>query len=302
MAKKQRRQKVGTSKKGMGNVGVPSMDKSGVEYGKYRVKKKWTVHDLCSFRPLTDRQHDSVKAFSTGKHLALLGSAGTGKTFLGTYLASTLMVDDDSQIDKIIILRTAVQARDQGFVKGDPSEKMDPYTLPYRHAFTKIFGHTNSFHDLVAAQKLVFDSTSFLRSVTFDNAVVIFDEAQNAEFREINTVITRLGRGSRLILIGDSLQDDLSRNEESGLPKFRSIVGRHLPSDFHITTFTSEDIVRSDLVKRWVIGCEKYEEYEESKTVLEHLPEDISSFGTPPSYGIPLECWWRSCTLSKHRD
>lgn len=269
-------------------------------------KKRWSKHDLCAFRPLTEKQKDSIYAFSSGKHLALLGSAGTGKTFLGIYLASSLMVDPDSQTDKIIVLRTAVQARDQGFVKGDPAEKMDPYSVPYKQAFTKIFGRANSFYDLIKAKKLVFDSTSFLRSVTFDNAVVIFDEAQNAEFREINTVITRLGQNSRLILIGDSLQDDLSKNEESGLPKFSKIVTQHLPTDFHITTFTSEDIVRSDLVKRWVIGCEEYANSRPTPNNGSNRPRSFSipDFSPAPApaesvhdrTGSRLYNWWRSTT------
>lgn len=96
-------------------------------------------------------------------------------------------------------------------------------------------------------------TTSFLRGLTFDNAIVIVDEAQNLETHELDTIITRMGKNSRLVIAGDFRQSDLMQN---GLLRFISIL--HKMRNFAFIDFNTNDIVRSGLVKDYIIAKEMY--------------------------------------------
>jgi len=207
-------------------------------------------------RPANDKQADAIQSWVQGSNLALLGSTGTGKTSLGVYLACTSMLRKDEVVDKIIIVRSAVQSRNVGFLPGDLTEKLAAYEEPYIRAFASLFGRDSTYNDMKDAGKVIFCSTSFLRGVTFENAVILLDEAQNCQFDEINTVLSRLGHGSRVIIMGDKRQTDLERKEPSGLPAFTEIVKDI--KGFQTILFNRYDIVRSGFVRSWIIASEDY--------------------------------------------
>jgi phosphate starvation-inducible PhoH-like protein len=222
-----------------------------------QMKKTWSRHDLRSLKAATERQSDALRAWFEGCHVGLLGSAGTGKTLLACYMAANSMLTDEG-IDKIIIVRSAVQGRDMGHLPGTNEEKMSVYEKPYVQCFQKLFGRPRTFDDMKAAGKVYFESTSFNRGVTWDNAVVILDEVQNMTWEEINTAATRLGECSRLIVIGDTKQIDLSEryHEISGIEAMSAVV-REI-EDFETVHFTKHDVVRSGFVRSWIIACEDY--------------------------------------------
>ena len=96
-----------------------------------------------------------------------------------------------------------------------------------------------------------FATTSFLRGLTFKDNIVIVDECQNMTFHELDSVITRMGTGCRVIFCGDFRQSDLWRNDErEGLHTFMSVVKRM--RSFARVEFTKDDIVRSDLVREYI--------------------------------------------------
>lgn len=223
-------------------------------------RKTWSTMDMRPLRPANDKQADAIQAWVQGSNLALLGSTGTGKTSLGVYLACSSMLRKDEVIDKIIIVRSAVQSRNVGFLPGDLTEKLASYEQPYIDAFASLFGRASTYNDMKDAGKVVFLSTSFLRGVTFENAVILLDESQNCQFDEINTVLSRLGHGSRVILMGDKRQTDLERKEPSGLPAFMEIVKDI--KGFDTILFNRHDIVRSGFVRSWIIASEDYFERE----------------------------------------
>lgn len=224
-------------------------------------KKSWSVHDLIPLRPKNEKQATAITNWIGGDNLALLGSTGTGKTVLAVYLALSALLRKDDPIDKIIIVRSAVQGRDLGFLPGDLAEKLAAYEQPYADAFARCLGRASSYKDMKEAGLVEFHSTSFLRGVTFDNAVVILDEAQNCEFRELDTVLSRLGEDSRLVIMGDKRQLDLDKRQPSGLPIFKEII-RDLPK-FTLVEFDRYDIVRSGFVRSWIIASENYLEAQE---------------------------------------
>lgn len=217
-------------------------------------KQSWTMHDLVSMRPKTDNQRTAIEAWAQGDHLALLGSAGVGKTFLAAYLAGSDLCRNE--VSQIIVLRSAVDLRPQGFRPGTQEEKDAPYEESYAEAFGKVFGHPMSYKWLKNRGKVRFRSTGNLRSLNFEDAVVIADEVQNMSFEELHTIVTRLSPTSRLIVCGDHAQCDLQPHEVRSLPLFERFAPE-LPNTT-VVRFTMHDCLRHPLVKAWLGQLEKW--------------------------------------------
>jgi phosphate starvation-inducible protein PhoH and related proteins len=213
--------------------------------------------EVSKFEPLTKTQEEAYQEWEAGFHLALLGSAGTGKTFCSLWFALYDMIMRN-KYEKIMILRSAVPTRDMGFMPGTGKEKMSYYESPYVPIVNDICGRGDAWQILKQKDMIAFESTSYLRGVTFENTAVIVDECQSQTFVELDTIITRIGNGSRLIFSGDMKQDDLTnerKKEKSGLDTFVRII-ENIKS-FQIIDFSVEDIVRSGLVKEYLIEKEK---------------------------------------------
>lgn len=182
-------------------------------------------------------------------HLIITGCAGTGKTFLSC--AAGLERIASNKNDRIIICRTAVPSRDMGFIPGTIEEKQAPYEAPYRDTFNQLMGRGDGYELLKKAGQLEFETSSFLRGITMRGAVVIVDEAQNWTFRELDTVMTRIGEGSVLFFCGDTQQTDFTREEDfSGFEKFLSIL--HNMEEFSHVEMNENDIVRSGIVRQYI--------------------------------------------------
>jgi phosphate starvation-inducible protein PhoH len=214
---------------------------------------KFTQHDLKRVYPLTDNQESLFNSLDQFNHVVANGSAGTGKTFLMLYKALQEVIISRKQT-KIIIIRSAVSCRDIGFLPGLESEKMAAYEHPYHALCYELLGKFTAYDHLKKAGLIEFKPTSFLRGLTFDNAIIIVDEAQNLSHQEINTVMTRIGENSRIFICADSAQTDL-RGNESGYVKALKIW--HDMKLFDVVTFGQGDIVRSEVVKEWIIKSER---------------------------------------------
>jgi phosphate starvation-inducible protein PhoH len=218
-------------------------------------RKTWNKYDLKTIKPLTTTQKEMFHSFFNGQQICAHGSAGTGKTFIAIYLALNEMLVAQ-KVDRIIIVRSAVPTRDMGYMKGTLEEKEALYEVPYDEMFAELLGRNNSYQDMKQAGVVRFCSTSYVRGLTWDNAVVVVDEAQNMTFHEINSIITRLGQNSRIILLGDLHQNDLvNRREQTGLDMLIKVAD-HMDA-FDVIRFTKHDIVRSDFVKSWICACEE---------------------------------------------
>lgn len=237
---------------------------------KHRVKKKkrtQTERDSEQFintkftmkrvNPMTETQHKLFDSYEDDKNIMAIGCAGTGKTYVSLYLAIEEVMSSPD-LDKVVIVRSAVQSRDQGFMPGKPEEKMEHYELPYIEIVNKLFGRGDAYSILKAKGMIQFMSTSFCRGITLDRSVVILDEVQNCNFGEIDTVMTRIGDGSKIIFCGDVKQDDLERTNNrqdiSGLRDFIAITNRM--KSFETIEFVAQDIVRSGLVKEYILAKE----------------------------------------------
>lgn len=207
--------------------------------------------ELRSIKPLTDSQARAFELYEQGKQLMLTGMAGTGKSFLALYLALRDIVD--GKLTSVNIIRSTVPSRDMGFLPGTLEEKLAVYKDPYQQIVNELFNRGDAWQILSKKGYVSMTSTSYLRGVTYRNTALIIDEAQNCTMQELDTVITRVGPGCRIMLCGDIKQNDLlSGKNPSGLPLLEKIVGS-MP-EFDCVTFGIEDIVRSGLVRSYLIS------------------------------------------------
>ena len=217
---------------------------------------KIRIDDLKTFDPLTDNQKKFFDAYKIGDYfIALHGVAGTGKTFIALYKALEEVLDKGNPFNKIIIVRSAVPSREVGHLPGDLDEKTLIYKQPYQQICETLFGRKDAYQRLEEQHQIEFISTSFIRGQSFDDAIIIVDECQNMNWSEISTVMTRVGYRSKIIWCGDYRQTDLnkSRNDISGIKQFLA-VAKNMEAFTHIE-FTVDDIVRSSLVRDWIIAC-----------------------------------------------
>ena len=222
---------------------------------------KIRIDDLKTFDPLTDNQKAFFDAYKRGDYfVALHGVAGTGKTFCALYKALEEVLDKSNPFKKIIVVRSAVQSREIGHLPGDVTEKMEIYQQPYRQICETLFGRKDAWDRLEEQGYIEFISTSFIRGMSFDDAIIIVDEMQNMTFEEIDTVMTRVGYRSKIIWCGDYRQTDLNKkkNDVSGILKFFDIA-YHMGA-FTKIEFTVDDIVRSSLVKDYILAKLRYED------------------------------------------
>ena len=222
-------------------------------------KKPLSASYLVDVEPITENQKILFKSYSEGKHIIAYGSAGTGKTFVTLYNAIKDVLDETTPYEKIYIVRSLVATREIGFLPGDYEDKSDIYQVPYKHMVKYMFEMSSDadfemlYGNLKSQDSINFWSTSFLRGTTLDKAIIIVDEFQNLNFHELDSIMTRVGQDSKIMFCGDATQSDLVKtNDRNGIVDFMNIL-RKMPS-FDIIEFGIDDIVRSGLVKEYIIA------------------------------------------------
>ena len=228
---------------------------------KKQLKRKRPINEkyLLDISPLTENQELMFKEWEEQKNLFVYGSAGTGKTFIALYLALRDVLSEDSLYDKVYIVRSLVATREIGFLPGDHEDKSSLYQIPYKNMVKHMFEMPDDpsfemlYANLKAQETISFWSTSFLRGTTLDNAIVIVDECQNLNFHELDSLITRIGQDSKVIFAGDVAQTDLQKTaEKDGILDFQRILQEM--DEFSLIEFGIDDIVRSGLVKSYIIN------------------------------------------------
>jgi len=224
------------------------------------MSKKHTIKldDMVSIKGITKNQESVIKEYKKGKCLFLYGSAGTGKTFITLYHALKEVLDLKTPYNCVYVVRSLMPTREIGFLPGDEEDKSALYQVPYDNMVRFMFKMTTEdqfdfLYDRLRQQgSMMFLSTSFLRGITLDNAIVIVDECQNLNFHELDTIMTRVGQDSKIMFCGDFDQSDLSKERErSGLGNFMRIINEM--KEFHLCEFDIGDIVRSGLVRSYIV-------------------------------------------------
>lgn len=205
-------------------------------------------------RHKTEPQRQMMLEFEDGLNIVAYGSAGSGKSYIACYLALKKLFDGNTS--KIVIVRSAVQVRSQGFLPGSLAEKSEVYTIPYKQIINELCDNGSAWDILTKKNMIEFISTSFVRGITLSDCVVIVDEFQNCDWYELSSVVTRAGEDCQIVFCGDTAQGDLFRTrEKSGFEQFIKVIDR-MPDYFASIKFLPQDIVRSGLVKKFIMVCE----------------------------------------------
>lgn len=219
------------------------------------IDNRISLDRMLTIEPITPKQSEAWKAWRDGDHIVMSGTAGTGKTFLAMYLALEEVMDKSSPFETLHIIRSVVPTREIGYLPGSVEEKLNAYTGPYRASTTELFNDPQAYDKLVANDFITFNSTSYLRGITYNHSIILVDEMQNLNFHELDSIVTRVGQASKIIFCGDYYQSDFKQDKEKdGINTFLSILQNM--RNFSIINFGWEDIVRSDFVRDYIMTKE----------------------------------------------
>lgn len=173
-----------------------------------------------------------------------IGPAGTGKTLLATLMAIQSL--KDAEVEKIVVTRPAVSVDEQhGFLPGDLTEKMTPWTRPIFDVFEEYY-HPKQIKQMLEDGIIEICPLAFMRGRTFHSSFIIADEMQNATPNQMKMVLTRIGQDSKMVITGDLNQHDRGF-EENGLKDFIRRISKS-SENISVVTFTKDDIERSPVV------------------------------------------------------
>lgn len=202
---------------------------------------------LVYFKPLNEKQEYLFNSIFENTLTIAIGPPGTAKTYVSC-AAALKALQAFNKIKKIYLVKsvTTLQGEDIGFLKGGVDQKMAPFTFSFRHNFEKIIGkkHTDLFFENKIIEVL---PMAYMRGISLSNAIVIFDEAQNVDAFNMRTLMTRIGKDCKLIVLGDTKQIDLKNRSLSVLEKIFNVT-KNLQNTGHVK-FTNTEIVRSQLVQ-----------------------------------------------------
>ena len=233
----------------------------GVGLTAKQMKRKKPINGdmLRDIEPLTENQQKLFDSYANSKNIIAYGAAGTGKTFITLFNALNDVLDTSTPYEKIYIVRSLVSTREIGFLPGDHEDKSFLYQIPYKNMVKYMFELPSAadfemlYGNLKAQETISFWSTSFIRGTTFDRAIILVDEFQNLNFHELDSIMTRVGENTKIMFCGDATQSDLiKQNERNGIVDFMRVL--RLMSSVDIIEFGVEDIVRSGLVKEFILA------------------------------------------------
>ena len=164
---------------------------------------------------LNDEQLIAKDAILKHSYNFIIGVAGSGKTLLSTYIALQELFKNN--VERIVITRPTVGTEDIGFLPGTLEEKLEPWLVPIRSNFRKVYNKPEKLKSLEVEKKIEMISLQHFRGQTFENAICILDEFQNLTKSQLRMAVGRLGKGSIMIFCGDFQQIDLKNKNDSAI-------------------------------------------------------------------------------------
>lgn len=218
---------------------------------------------------LTPKQNLLYKGIRNNILTVTHGPAGVSKTFSTCYAALSLLAD--KKIERIIITKPIQESGENlGALPGSIAEKIDPYKRSYYTTFCKIIGK-QSTDFLFSTEEIVFEPLAYMRGSTYDNCIMLLDEAQNSSIKQIILWVTRIGKDSKAVMMGDTSQYDV-RKRDSGYVDFIEMV-RGM-NNLYLHEFTNEDIVRNPFLIELTNRYDKYRYGKESSYELKKIKEE----------------------------
>lgn len=210
---------------------------------KKQIVKRDTPHFL---KPKTIAQANYVKDIENNDIVFCTGPAGCGKTVLAVNYAYKGIYEN--KYERMIITRPVVEAGEKlGFLPGTSDDKLHPYLLPIYDELQRLIRKIG-IDEFKTRGVLELCPLAFCRGRTFSNSIIIADEIQNATYEQIIMLLTRLGRGSKMLLNGDTASSDLIKNKQGGLSRIiRELNGME---GVGIAELGSEDILRHPLISK----------------------------------------------------
>jgi phosphate starvation-inducible PhoH-like protein len=205
---------------------------------------------------LTENQKIYYETLLNNQITICSGPAGVGKSYIAMKTAVDLLLDEGNGYDKIIIVRPAVEAEEKlGALPGNVEEKLDPYIFPSYYLLNKIIGK-EAREKLKDAEVVEVFALAYMRGMTIDNSILIFEEAQNATPKQMKLLLTRIGSNTKFFISGDIEQTDRYKDKkQSGLydalTRFNGIPG------VGIFEFGDKDGVRNPIITKIL---QRYEE------------------------------------------
>jgi phosphate starvation-inducible PhoH-like protein len=225
----------------------------GVSMAQQQAKKKEAfvteVRAAYAFhiQPKTKTQNYLLQSIENNTMVVCIGPAGTGKTFCSGMKAAQLFMKGG--YDKIVLTRPNIATgKSLGYFPGTVEEKMEPWLKPLLEVLKDGFGK-GRFDCMVQKGQIEIQPLETIRGRSFEDSIVLIDESQNLSLEELKAITTRIGEGSKLVLLGDPKQSDLNKGND--LLRFVKMCEAH-GIDCPIVQFTVDDIVRSDIVMQLV--------------------------------------------------
>ena len=177
------------------------------------------------------------------------GPAGVGKSYIAMKTAVDLLLDEGNGYDKIIIVRPAVEAEEKlGALPGNVEEKLDPYIFPSYYLLNKIIGK-EAREKLKDAEVIEVFALAYMRGMTIDNSILIFEEAQNATPKQMKLLLTRIGTNTKFFISGDIEQTDRYKDKKhSGL--YDAIIRFNGIPGIGVFEFGDKDGVRNPIITK----------------------------------------------------
>ena len=203
--------------------------------------------------PRTKNQNSYFKLLNSKNITFAIGPAGTGKTYIA--VAKAVSALQEGKVNKIILSRPAVEAGEKlGFLPGDLKEKVDPFLRPIYDALYSMLPF-EQVEKKITNNVIEIAPIAFMRGRTLEDSFIILDEAQNTTRTQMKMFLTRLGKNSQMVVVGDVTQIDLVSEKESGLKdalkKLKKI------NDIGFVELSEIDVVRHDIVKKIINAYEK---------------------------------------------
>ncbi|MEC7744907.1 MAG: PhoH family protein [Pseudomonadota bacterium] len=196
--------------------------------------------------PRTNNQKKYFQLLNEKNIVFAVGPAGTGKTFLA--VAKAVAALQKGLVNKIILSRPAVEAGEKlGFLPGDLKDKVDPFLRPIYDALYDMMPF-DQVEKKINNGIIEIAPIAFMRGRTLENCFVILDEAQNTSKIQMKMFLTRLGKNSQMVVVGDITQIDLVSKNDSGLLDAKVKLS-HI-KDIGFVFLNDKDVVRHDLVKK----------------------------------------------------
>ena len=203
--------------------------------------------------PRTKNQKNYFQLLNTKDIVFAYGPAGTGKTFLA--VAKAVASLQQGLVNKIILSRPAVEAGEKlGFLPGDLKEKVDPFLRPIYDALYDMMPY-DQVEKKISNNIIEIAPIAFMRGRTLENCYIILDEAQNTTKIQMKMFLTRLGKNSKMVVVGDNTQIDLISKSDSGLidaaKKLKNI------EDIGFIELDNRDVVRHEVVRKIINAYEE---------------------------------------------